>query len=125
MADISSDDEDIRYPPDALFYPNQQCYIPIEICGLLVNATQDYSAVCHENRHFLDFALWKYLKEGNSQLGEVVAPHPPCKKITGTKVEDGNVVIGMLKNVIRVKIPDLALDKKRFRGDIFFYRYSQ
>ena len=103
----SSDDEDIRYPPDALFYPNQQCYIPIEICGLQINASQDFITICHENRHFLDFALWKYLKEGNSQLGEVVPPHPPCKKITGTKIEDGSGVIGMLKNIIVVKIPYL------------------
>ena len=100
------------YPPHAIFYPNQSSYIPIEICGLRINATQDLDAFCHENRHFLDFALWRYLKEGNPRIGEVIGPHPPCKKIEGTKADDGNIVVGMLRNTIKVTLLNVTKDSE-------------
>ena len=100
------------YPPTAGFYPNLATYIPTEIYGLRVNATHDLNAKCFENRSFLDFALWKYLKEGNSQLEEVVGPHPPCKKIELTKVDGGNIVVGMLKNIVGVTLLNVTKDSK-------------
>ena len=102
----------MSYPPFALFYPNKSSSLPIDICGLRVNATHDLDARCFDNRSFLDFALWKYLKEGNDRIGEVIAPHPPCKKIAGTKSETTNVVVGMLKYPVSVTILNEAKDSK-------------
>ena len=47
-----------------------------------------------------------------SQFGEVVAPHPPCMRLNGTRAEGGNVVIGMLKNPIKVKLLKATKDTK-------------
>ena len=102
----------MSYPPFAFIYPNLSSPIPIEIFGLRINATHDLDARCFDNRSFLDFALWKYLKEGISQLEEVVGPHPPCKKIHGTKADEGNIVVGMLKNIIKVTILNVNKESK-------------
>ena len=102
----------MSYPPVAFFYPNLSSPLPIEICGLRLNATHDLNALCYENRTFLDFALWKYLKEGNSQLEEVVAPHPPCKRVHGTKAEPKSVVVGMLKNTVKATLLNVTKDSK-------------
>ena len=93
-----------RVPDYATYYPSLINCIPVSIYGLKLNASHDGGANCHENRHFMDVALWKELKEGNPHLGEAIAPHPPCKRLQGTRVEGGLVVIGMLKNPVKVTL---------------------
>ena len=93
-----------KVPEYATYYPSLMNCIPVGIYGVTANASHDFMANCHENRHFLDVALWKELKEKNPHLGEAIAPHPPCKRLQGTRVEGGNVVIGMLKNHVKVTL---------------------
>ena len=70
-----------KVPEHATYYPSTLTCIPVDLCGVKLNASHDFMANCHENRHFLDVALWKELKEGNPDLGEATAPHPPCKRL--------------------------------------------
>ena len=84
--------------------------IPVDVCGIQFRASHDFTANCHENRHFLDVDLWNELKEKTPSLGEVIAPHPPCKRLQGTRVDGGNVVIGMLKNHLKVRLLKVKRD---------------
>ena len=92
-----------KVPLYATYGPSQVNSIPVDVCGIKFRASHDFMAMCHENRHFLDVDLWNELKEKTPSLGEVIAPHPPCKRLQGTRVDGGNVVIGMLKNHLKVK----------------------
>ena len=93
-----------RIPDYATYYPSLANCLPVKIFGNQLNASHDGGAYCHENRHFLDVALWKELKKDHPELNEVIAPHPPCKRLQGTRVDGGNVVIGMLKNPFKVTL---------------------
>ena len=93
-----------KVPEYATYYPSTLTCIPVDICGFKLNASHDFMANCHENRHFLDVAMWKELKESDPNLGEAIAPHPPCKRLQGTRVDGGNVVIGMLKKQVKVRL---------------------
>ena len=84
--------------------------VPVDVYGVRLNASHNAGAVSYENRHFIDVDLWKELKEGNPHLEEAVAPHPPCKRLNGTGVECGNIVIAMLKNQVKVTLVKATKD---------------
>ena len=109
-----------KVPEYALFYPSLMNCVIVDIDGVRLNASHNADAVSYEYRHFLDVALWKELKEENRHLEEVVAPHPPCKRLYGTRVDSGNVVIAMLKNQVKVTLVKATKDtdgKKIKKGE--------
>ena len=106
------EEEGAAVPQNALYYPHLGFCVPVEIYGVRVNASHDAGALCHENRSFLDVALWRQ----NPRIAEVVAPHPPCKRLNGTRAAGGNVVIGMVKNPVNVTL--LRTARKTRRGNI-------
>ena len=101
---------DEKVPEYAVYYPDLVSCVPVDIYGVRLNASHNAGAVSYENRHFIDVDLWKELKEENPHLEEAVAPHPPCKRLNGTRVEGGNVVIAMLKNQVKVTLVKATKD---------------
>lgn len=97
-------------PDYALYYPDLMCCVIVDIYGVRLNASHNAMAASYENRNFLDVALWKELKEGNPLLEKTVAPHPPCKRLYGTRTDGGNVVIAMLKNQFKVTLVNAKVD---------------
>ena len=81
-----------------VYSPNLSSCIPMKFYGAEFNASHDYLAEHPQDCHFVDEALWV---EGVKLLGDVAKSQ--CSKLYGTHVVGGNVVIGMLKDPVKVR----------------------
>mmetsp|Transcript_6212 Transcript_6212/g.9263 ORF Transcript_6212/g.9263 Transcript_6212/m.9263 type:complete len:262 (-) Transcript_6212:1199-1984(-) len=96
---------------DAYYYPNLVTSLPCKLNGEWINATQDMMAACGEMRHFIDYRVIE--QHEHYSLGSLIDPVPPCTKLTGTRTENGDRVLGMLPEplTVKVKCKDILGDK--------------
>jgi len=87
-----------KAPEHAFYYPGRMAVMEVTVKGVKTVASQDIGAACHEIRHFVDRRFLESL--GSFAL---VPPQPPCAKLTGTKTENGERVLGMLPEPLAVQ----------------------
>ena len=90
-------------PHSADFYPSLSVVLESEVDGRRITATHDLACASPEMRHFVDLDFLLSLPNGNALVQSVVASHPPCSELTGTKNPHGpEAVLGMLPEPLLV-----------------------